>query len=128
MIKDFGEKKAIDFHGGSYPCRKKAMRRFIIWNYLIDLMQNNPTMKEGHIKIILSDDNFFNVSTVVDKSIIFFKIEINYSFFSDTEVKFSEMFFNDFKTGSRRNITKEEDLIRLILPKIRDNKLKRIGI
>lgn len=94
--------------------------KLIIWNYLIDLMQNNPTMEEGPIKILLSNDNFFNVSLVFGKNIIFFKI--------DTKVEFSEMFFNDYETGVKRNIVLEEDLIRLILPKIRDNKLKRIGI
>lgn len=102
--------------------------RFIIWNYLIDLMQNNPTMEEGSIKILQSDDNFFNACLVINKVIIFFKVEIDYSFFSKTKVVFSEMFFNDIETSTRRNIMKEEDLIRLILPKIRDNKLKRIGI
>lgn len=91
-------------------------------------MQNNPTMEEGPIKILQSDDNFFNACLVINKAIIFFKAEINYSFFSKTKVVFSEMFFNDIETSTRRNIMKEEDLIRLILPKIRDNKLKRIGI
>jgi hypothetical protein len=102
--------------------------RFIIWNYLIDLMLNNPKMEEGPIKILLSNDNFFNVSLVFGKNIIFFKIEINCSYFSDTKVEFSEMFLDDYETGTKRNIAREEDLIRLILPKIRDNKLKRIGI
>lgn len=91
-------------------------------------MQNNPKGEEGPIKILLSKDNFFDVLFSVSGIFISFKIEINYSFFSDTRVEFSEMFLNDYKTGAKRNIVREEDLIRLILPTIRDNKLKRIGI
>lgn len=102
--------------------------KFIIWNYLIDIEKNSPTMQEGPIQILQSADNFFNVCLVFGKSIIFFKAEINYSFFTETKVVFSEMYFNDSETSTKRNIVREEDLIRLILPKIRDNKLKRIGI
>lgn len=101
--------------------------KFTIWNYLIDLMNNNPTMEEGKIKIVESNDNYFKVLFIIGESFIFFKIRIEYSFFKDTEIIIDDMVLNHIKEG-KRNLVRESDLIRLLLPLIRDNKLKRIGV
>lgn len=101
--------------------------KFIIWNYLIDLMENNPLMEEGPIKIIESNDNYFKVWFVINDTIISFNIKIEYSFYKDTEIIIDDMVLNHKEDG-KRNLVSESDLIRLILPLIRNNKLKRLGI
>ena len=106
------------------------MRRdkFIIWNYLIDLMENN--LEEWPIKIVESNDNYFKVWFVINDTIISFNIKIEYSFYKDTEIIIDDMILN--QKEEKRYLVRESDLIRLILPLIlpliRNNKLKRIGI
>lgn len=91
------------------------MRRdkFIIWNYLIDLMENNPLMEEGPIKIVESNDNYFKVWFVINDTIISFNIKIEYSFYKDTEIIIDDMILNQKEEG-KRYLVRESDLIRLI--------------
>lgn len=109
------------------------MRRdkFIIWNYLIDLMENTPSMEEGPIKIAESNDNYFKVWFVfgeeINGNIISFNIKIEHSFFKKPEIIIDDMVLNHKEDG-KRNLVRESDLIRLLLPLIRNNKLKRVGI
>lgn len=105
------------------------MRRdkFIIWNYLIDLMENTSSMEEGPIKIVESNDNYFKVWFVINGNIFSFNIKIDHSFFKDTEIIIDDMVLNHKEDG-KRNLVRESDLIRLLLPLIRNNKLKRVGI
>lgn len=111
--------------------------KLIIWNYLIDLMENTPLMKEGPIEIVESNDNYFKVWFVINGNIISFNIKIEYSFFKDTEIIIDDIkFINvlvqrvvlNHKEEGKRNLVRESDLIRLILPLIRNNKLERVGI
>lgn len=103
--------------------------KLIIWNYLIDLMENNPQMQEGPIKILESNDNYFKVWFVIgtNKVIISFDIRIEYSFLKDAQIIIENRIVKNKEHGDRY-LARDSDLIKLILPLIRNNKLKRIGV
>lgn len=108
----------------------------IIWDYLIQL--NEKEEESNSIKIYKFIDNSIEAKLFTSpefikngninkyRTYIYFKISINYKIVSsDYEIIFDEIYnkglFEVFDI-------KEEEFIKIILPVIRDNKLKELGI
>ncbi len=93
-----------------------------IWKYLIRL-HNFPNVKSNDIMIISSEDNFF-IACLLNQEIdsnfsdIVFKISVNWSITSD----------NKYSIEALCSELNSDELIRMIIPTIRDNKLIEIGV